>query len=538
MLPNMIRNKTLQKQQEQAFYGLDHNNVVQRGYFYDMRNMTGDYFPVMAPRKGRVKVNTIAAPNGLFVRDRLCWVDGTNFVYDGVVKGTVSEDLPKRFARLGVYVLIWPDRVYYNTAKDEFGKLEAKWEGAAAITSYDYDAESAEAGAVYEGNAIRTSGDAFPFEVGEAIFVSGSSIEENNRSAVIRDILEDGKLLVFSNNTFQEVKDEETEATSESGEEPASKEESLTIERKVPDMDFFCENENRLWGCKGNDIYASALGNPFRWNNYEGLATDSYAVSVGTDGDFTGAVSYLGYAVFFKEDAIHKVYGSMPSNYQVMSSAVGGVAEGCGDSIANAGETLFYLGRNGIVSYTGGLPTSIAAPFGTMAFDKAVGGSDGRKYYVSLHGEDGWAVYVYDTRSGLWHKEDETHALGFAKQDGVLYLLDAKDNGVYAIGQTGQDGIEWMAETGDFYDNGPDKEGLTRLQVRLEVDGNGEAEIYIQYDSDGEWRIVKRLYGGGKSSHVLPIVPRRCDHFRLRFKGVGGCKVYSVAREFYRGSER
>lgn len=521
MLPDMIRNKTLQKQQEQAFYGLDHNAFVKSGYFYDMRNMTGDQFPVMAPRKGRVKVHTIAAPNGLFVRDRLCWVDGTNFVYDGVVKGSVSEELPKRFARLGVYVMLWPDKVYYNTAKDEFGRLETEWSGVADITSYDHDAESAEAGAVYEGNAIRGT-TPFPFEAGEAIFVEGATTESNNRSAVIREVSEDKLMLVFSNNTF----------TEESPETP------ITLKRKVPDLDYFCENENRLWGCKGNDIYACALGNPFRWNNYEGLATDSYAVSVGTEGEFTGAVSYLGYAVFFKEDAIHKVYGSMPSNYQVMSSAVGGVAKGCADSIANAGETLFYMSRNGIVSYTGGLPAPISAPLGPVAFDKAVGGSDGRKYYVSLHGDDGWALYVYDTRSGMWHKEDETQALWFARQDGVLYLLDAKDNGVYAIGLSDESGIEWMAETGDYYDNGPDKAGLTRIQVRLEVDTGSEAEVYIQYDSDGTWRLMKRLYGGTKRSHIFPLVPRRCDHYRLRFKGVGGCRIFSVAREYYRGSER
>ena len=67
-------------------------------------------------------------------------------------------------------------------------------------------------------------------------------------------------------------------------------------------MDFICENENRLWGCKEDTIYSSKLGDPFNWNVFDGLSTDSYAVNVRIDGDFTACCSYLGYPVFFKEE--------------------------------------------------------------------------------------------------------------------------------------------------------------------------------------------------------------------------------------------
>ena len=40
-----------------------------------------------------------------------------------------------------------------------------------------------------------------------------------------------------------------------------------------------------------------------------------------------------------------------------------------------------------------------------------------------------------------------------------------------------------------------------------------------------------------KRSFYLPIVPRRCDHFRIRMTGSGGCRLYSLVREVYTGSE-
>ena len=73
--------------------------------------------------------------------------------------------------------------------------------------------------------------------------------------------------------------------------------------------------------------------------------------------------------------------------------------------------------------------------------------------------------------------------------------------------------------------------------VRLELDEEAQVDILIQFDSDGVWRLVRSLDAHAKRSWYLPIVPRRCDHFRLRMEGAGGCRVYSLTREVYSGSE-
>lgn len=520
MLPNIRVNASRSKNQQASFQGLWHNEIVKENHLYDMKNMCGDLTPAISPRMGRTKVRTITKPNGLFVKDGLCWVDGTGFYYNGEVKGTVT-DSEKVFGRLGAYVIIYPDKVYYNTYTDEFGALAATWTGSADFVSYTYDAED-EATEVYEGNAIRGE-TAFPFETGEVVFITGADNSENNRSTMIRDVLEDGKLLVFTNNTFVEEADQ-----------------TLTIERKIPDLDWMCENENRLWGCKGDEIFATALGNPFRWNNFDGTAMDSYGVSVGSDGDFVGAYSYGGYPIFFKEDAIHKMYGDKPSNFQAMASATSGLEAGSHKSIAVAGELLFYMTRTGIVSYSGGVPTPVSFALGQGDFSNAVAGSDGRRYYVSMQDEDGaWALYVYDAWTGCWHKEDDTHALGFAYSDGALYMLDAKDNGLYKLRDKDSDeAFDWFIETGDYTDADPDRKAAGKLQVRLAVDEGASVTIEVQYDSDGVWHKLKTVQGElKKQSLLIPVVPQRCDHFRVRISGAGGAKLYSITRENYHGSE-
>ena len=162
-------------------------------------------------------------------------------------------------------------------------------------------------------------------------------------------------------------------------------------------MDFVTESENRLWACSSekHEIYASKLGDPKNWYCYEGISTDSYAVTVGSDGDFTGACTYLGNILFFKEDTVHKIYGSQPSNFQVMSSSIRGVAKGSEKSLAIVNETLYYQSRNGIVAYAGSAPTKISEALGEEAYHSVHAGAIGNKYYASMcRGENEWHLFV------------------------------------------------------------------------------------------------------------------------------------------------
>ena len=65
-------------------------------------------------------------------------------------------------------------------------------------------------------------------------------------------------------------------------------------------------------------------------------------------------------------------------------------------------------------------------------------------------------------------------------------------------------------------------------------------EIDINYDSEKNesgrvWNVIKTLSPGSKKSYVLPVIPRRADHFRIRIKG-RGFVLYSLSHEYYSGT--
>lgn len=540
-LPEVPYADGIGKRGQLQFYGLDHNLGAGDGGLWDMQNLTSDYYPVLSTRAKRKIYKNLVNPGGLFAWDALAWVEGTAFYYGGAKKGDVTAG-EKRFAAIGAYIIILPDKKYYNTVSGEFGSLESTWSGnSLTFTNGKLYEEAAEA------NTIQCSGVAWSnyFKAGDAVTISGCTKHtENNKTPVIREI--DGDKMYFYENVFKLDGDNGTTEYTETG--------NLTVRRTMPDLEYLCENENRLWGCDGRTIYASKLGDPFNWNVFEGLETDSYAVDTGSAGDFTGCVSFLGYPVFFKEDHIYKVYGSIPSNFEVMGSATLGVAKGCGGSLAIAGERLLYLSNSGVMIYSGGIPQSLHDAFGQTRLKNGRAGSDGLKYYLSAQDEAGdWKLYVYDTRKGMWHIEDKTHATHFCRYQGNTYFLTAE--GKIALtgnildapeGCTDEEDFTWFAETGDFTEKGSSqstsydgvKKSIAKLWVRIEVAAGAEAKVLMQFDSDGKWvQAGQTLKPERKRSYYLPIVPRRADHYRIRIEGKGECRVYSMNREYYAGSE-
>lgn len=522
ILPSMKYSSRLVKSKQIKFGGLAHFAGAADGELWDMRNLTGEHYPVLATRRKRALYRKLNRPGGLYCREKLCWVDGTDFYYNGIKRGTVSEGM-KVFASLGAYILIMPDKCWYNVDSGDFGSVESSWTGQKLTFVKATD---------YGEAAIRCEGVQWSdyFRVGDTVTIQGClGVTANNRANTIRGI--NGNELLFGAESFSML-NSTAESYSETGE--------LSIIRRMPALERLWEHENRLWGFSGDTIYASKNGDIFNWFTYDNLGDDSWTVDTGSPGGFTGGIDYAGYPVFFKEDRIYKVYGSLPSDFEVLGSATLGLAQGSGSSLAVAGETLFYLNRSGVMAYSGGVPQCVGEAFGLERYEDAVGGSDGLNYYVSMRGRDGWGLYVYDTRRGLWHREDDLQVTHFARCDGALYMLSSDGNIWIAncdslpAGAQWEQEVPWMAEFADFTDEEPNKKGFSRLQLRLELEEGASCQVYIQFDSDGVWRKVREAIGeGAKRSYCLPVVPRRADHYRLKIIGTGGCRIFSMAREFY-----
>ena len=315
----------------------------------------------------------------------------------------------------------------------------------------------------------------------------------------------------------------------------------VKAERRVPDLDFVTEQGNRVWGCsrKENSIYACALGDPTNWYSYRGIASDSYAVSVGSDGAFTGAASCLNYILFFKENCIHKLYGSKPSDYQMSSVRCRGVAAKAAGSLCVIAETLYYLSPDGVMAWSGSLPAKVSGALDTgklTAADWAMGGQLDARYYLYLHrradGDGSGRLLVYDTEKGLWHEESPagTEMVSTGQQ---LYLWDG--SALWAAGSDreteGEEeaNLRFEAVTGDIGMSVPDDKYISRVTLRLDALAHTVVTVAVSYDG-GAWETVGSCAVTQEHQRVnLPFVPRRHDLMRLKFSGTGQMTLRSMA---------
>lgn len=526
-LPKAIYADRITKKTQIKFGGLNMSRGAQDGELRDMQNLTADYAPLLASRRPRKRIAKLAAPGGIYSHDGLGWIDSNRFFYKGQVKGVVSAGL-KQIVSMGENILIFPDKLFYNTYTDEFGPMERTWEGTElTFTNGLLYGEPAQA------NTLQVEGISWSdfFKAGDAVSISGcTAISGNNKTPIIREI--DGDKLYFYEYVFS--------LSGENGDEPYTEQGALCISRTVPDLVYVFEHENRLWGCTQTTIYSSKWDDPFNWNVYDGISSDAWAVTPTSKGSFTGGVSYKGFPIFFKENRIYKIYGSTATDFQALDSASLGLAAGSGASLAIAGETLFYLNDKGVMAYGGGIPQFMGEAFGDHRFENAVAGSDGLKYYISMAEAENRTLYVFDTENGLWHKEDDTHVTHFAVVDGILHFLNDAGQ-IWAIG--GEEGIqeetvEWFAEFADFTDEDPNKKGFSKAQIRIELEKNATAQAWVQFDSDGLWqKLGPQMNSDTKRSHYLPVIPRRCDHYRIKVTGTGEGYIHAISRETYSGSE-
>lgn len=502
------------------FKGYNNTDRAGRGEFTAMENMSGRRYPLLSPRRPRGTISELGKANGLLAREKLLWMDESELFYGGEKVGTLT-DSEKTFVSFGAWVLIFPDQFMYNTATGELKCMTNVFNSAGEVTyKQSWLTEDVDEGLDPEGQIyvkISATGIDEGFQKGDGITLEGFTEEALNGTHVIQDIGEDWIKIIAAID------------------EDGSQEAAVEITRKLPECDFWTVAENRLWGCssKNHEIYASALGNPTNFYNYEGTADSSYAATIANDGDFTGAITYLGYIMFFKENSVHKVYGSKPGNFQIVEGQLRGVAEGCAKSMQIVNEVLYYKSTSGIMSFQGALPEEVGDRI-EDGYGVAEAGTVGNKYYISMEKDGKYHLFVYDARLGVWHREDNTQARWFTKRGDTLYYLDG--NTIKTIQGKDLELVEWSAETADFTYQMADAKFVSRVSIRAEVPWGSALEVWIDYDSLGVWQRLKSV--GGKTKNIInvPLIPRRCDHFKLKFCGYGEMAIHDMTIYLTTGS--
>ena len=561
------------------FRGLNLSQGIGDGEWAWMQNMDTREYPAVARRQKRVHVATLNKPNGLCATDRLCFVDGVKFYYNGFYYGDV-EDSEKTLVPMGAKIAIFPDKKLFDTTTLSFTDMEQKnvSSGTVSVTLAKGDGtpygEYTEGGTAPENPEngqlwLDTSGDAPVMKtwseahglwVAEAttyVLVSATGLGQGLKAldGVTVSGLEEAGLngdwiLTDAGPDYILFTGILQKTLTQAGE--------VRVERTCPEMDFVVEKDNRLWGCSSADheIYCCKLGDPTNWRAYQGVATDSYAVTVGTPGPFTGAAVSGSAVIFFKENCLHRVYGTQPSNFTVYVDNLRGVQQGCHKSAVRVNEYLYYKSVFDVCVYADSEVAGISAALGTESYKNAVAGVCGNRLYLSMEDQEGtWQLLVYDTAAGVWTREDGTHALGFAscltetfmlRADGELYALlpgeynkdffmVGSDYTVYAQEETDQE-VSWELRTGEILRELPDHKYIGKIQLYLELDPGARAEVALRRDG-GAWEKVQELSGGDQRRCTLPIYPRRCDRMEIRLTGVGHARLVNWSKYVGYGSE-
>ena len=578
-----------------VFAGYNHNARISENEFYDMKNLSSDMAPVISQRKARGLYADEVNVQGMIAKDSLCYVNGSKFVINGypVEMGlsTDPEDCPKQLISMGAYVIIMPDKKYFNTANhSDYGNIEAEFTTQSDVsyipckldgTEYtpDYIQPDQPADAVnmalwmdtsaephslkqYSSSMdmwtgvqttyvkIRCAGIGVPFSQYDGVKISGITNQPMVMSDENEAVLNASQLTALEGNQILYGVEDDYIIVIGILDSSVTINSSITVSRKMPAMDFIIENENRLWGCRYglnndgevvNELYSCKLGDFKNWNCFMGISTDSYVVSLGSDGQFTGAISHAGHPLFWKENCLHNVFGQIPANFSVQTTACRGVQKGCERSLAIVNEILYYKAQHAICAFDGSIPSEVSAAFGEERYKNAVAGAHGNKYYVSMQhaSKNETVLFVYDTAKGIWHKEDDLRAYLFCSCRDELYCA-TEDNMIITMlgsGEKLEREMKWMFETGLLGGSTPEKKYLVKLNIHVLSDFGARIHFYADYDSRGHWETLGVVSGTMKNSFTITLMPVRCDHLRLRVEGTGNSRIHSITKTFAYGSD-
>ena len=287
----------------------------------------------------------------------LLTVCGKDLIYtpdaDGANPVTCTEavtDGKKALVGIGTKILIFPDKVAFDTADGSVSALGAVWQA--------------------EGQSVQFA----PCDAaGKAYEVSGYGKEEPEKPADGQLFLkvEDEEHPWASTSTLEEysassgswtaVPLEYCRITAAGAQRLFAQWDTVTVQGTAAqqagmwtkldgDLVVYDVLENGLRvrvSPEGDHVYGTLVqsAESAQWTSLDGKETRSFAV---------------GYALFFKENTLHKLYGSKPSDFQLTSLRCRGVAKNAARSLCVLNETLYYLSPDGVMAWDGSIPTKVS----------------------------------------------------------------------------------------------------------------------------------------------------------------------------------
>ena len=432
-----------------AFYGLNKLPRMIPGEVRAMTNISSKYPGCLCTRPPRETVRTLtktgyalfAASNG-----KLCWVDGTNFVYDGTTKGTVTAGAKSMADFYGV-ILIFPDKKYYNYNTDTFAAL-------------------------------------------------GSGTYPDDDGA-------------------------------------------------VPDMDSICVFENRVWGVKGLEAYASKYNDPFTWTQFTEVSAEDDSIYLKLPperGSMVGLIPLENHMLFTTNISTYEGYGTARKYLPYLVSQ----SRGClsAKSMVEVDGMVFMLAADGVTVYSGSHPRPISHKL-DEAYVSGVAGTDGRRYYLCLYNGTSYNLYYCDTEylslsmesPSAWYREDNLQVKDFAYTGGVLYALTG-DNKIIKF-NSGSESISCEVETEEFDFDYMGQTITNKIKVEAKLNSGASMTVYLKVDGGSYVQVDTFSYASPAAVkyYKSEFEPNRGERFQIKITWTGYVELMGIVRTVIVGSD-
>lgn len=544
----------------EVFGGIDRSNGTPLGYWQELVGMEFTAYPALRTCK---PFSYKELPDGItgymFKNGKIVYTKADGIYIDGKKTGIELSTGEKQLVGMGAYILILPDEALVNTADDpisvtfptrhkldgslfEYNQNQTRPSVSIFKRLYiDVAKDSAELSYYNDGDQVRI---AYSYG-GKKKYLTAkikSISEESYTSSGCVSVNLDTSLYNDTHYFYTEGR------RMESFRVVCIK--NAVISKPLPAMDFVVEHNNRLWGCssENHEIYCSKLGSAVEWGNYDGISTDAWAATIGSDGDFTGACVYADSVLFFKENCVHIVYGTKASNFTVSTIRLRGVQKESGGSLCISGGLLYYKAPEGVYCFNGSAAQRIDSKLGGDISETAVMTADGR--YIVMAASDG-TVYIYDKRYSAWYERRLDNVCSAHEINGRLYAVTKDGNGkmnlVRLVGT--EDGFKMQSENSFEAVSGNIGRGKVygiykKLRAYMLHGGNvGKAtEISIYVSSDrGEWKKAFVSDGTETDSERIitaPMIPLRCRTLKIKISGKVSNETYLLLYGIYLDSEK
>lgn len=493
----------------------------------------------------------------------------------------------KEILRLGSYVLIFPDGIYWNISEpQDFGNISASFvaeedvsvsmvdesgqtlSGFYIVSKLPDTAVSGEVCALVSGDNApvikRFDGHSFK-TVKTYIKLMAVGISAEFQEG---DTVECAGLEKYLGDHFTVARKEPNVLYCEGVTLSGGSAQNVILSRHMPYYDHLAVSGNRLYAVRrGYDrngnfvsrIYASAIGDPRNWSRYGG----GMMADCDLHDTFTAVSDYLGMPVVFTENALAEVREK--NGEMLLTPVVGcGVEKGAEGSCQTIGYRLYYKGKNGIYTYDGSYPKCISIGLENgleVTAEGAPSAAHNGFYYIKLSDiKVKEAIYIYNAFDKLWQKENDPGVVSFAVRGGNLYAYfedptaENEKCGIMLFGYDEADeeaksyctalgypipegSVSWYCESGKLGTNELVGMYPVRLTVRLNVRDGGDMAVSLLYDdseiAERSVSIPKRTVG----AVTLPISIKKCDTVRIRFSGHGNCEILGYGLSYQNGGE-